>query len=425
MKPPAVLPAFAGYGIELEYVIVDKATLDPVPIADRFLDALSARSSQSRNVGMGWCHELALHVVEIRNVLPSPVLGQLVTAFQCAIGGADALLAEFNACLLPSAMHPWMDPRRETVLWSRTDADIYDTYDRIFDCRQHGWANIQSMHINLPFANDAEFTRLHAAVRLTLPLIPALAASSPIAEGRRAAHLDHRLAVYSKNSKSHPLITGEVIPDTVCTRSQYEEAVLQPMFNAIAIDDPAGVLRFEWLNSRGAIARFDRNAIEIRLADTQECPQADLAVAGAVVYMVRALYDGNWSSLAAQQRLSTPRLSKLLNATIRHAEDAVIDDPDYLKLLGVEPGPRRAADVWRSVLKAASRNRDSDEGLDTAEFILTRGTLASRINRALRGNFARERLRETYSRLCDCLRYGRLFGVGDTLTLRHASMVLG
>ena len=39
------------------------------------------------------------------------------------------------------------------------------------------------MHVNLPFADDAQFARLHAAIRLVLPLLPALAASSPIAEG--------------------------------------------------------------------------------------------------------------------------------------------------------------------------------------------------------------------------------------------------
>ena len=33
------------------------------------------------------------------------------------------------------------------------------------------------------------------------------------------------------------------------------------------------------MNSRGAIARFDRNAIEIRVIDVQECPKADLAIA--------------------------------------------------------------------------------------------------------------------------------------------------
>jgi hypothetical protein len=32
------------------------------------------------------------------------------------------------------------------------------------------------------------------------------------------------------------------------------------------------VLRHEWVNARGAIARFDRSAIEIRVLDVAECP---------------------------------------------------------------------------------------------------------------------------------------------------------
>ena len=83
---------------------------------------------------------------------------------------------------MPTAMHPWMDPATETVLWDDA-TDVYRTYDRIYGCRGHGWANLQSMHVNLPFADDSQFARLHAAIRLVLPLLPALAASSPIAEG--------------------------------------------------------------------------------------------------------------------------------------------------------------------------------------------------------------------------------------------------
>ena len=56
-------------------------------------------------------------------------------------------------------------------------------FDRIFSCQGHGWANLQSMHINLPFADDAEFGRLHAAIRFLLPLLPGLTASSPVMDG--------------------------------------------------------------------------------------------------------------------------------------------------------------------------------------------------------------------------------------------------
>ena len=84
---------------------------------------------------------------------------------------------------MPTGMHPWMDPAREFELWPHGDREIYAAFDRIFDCRGHGWANLQSMHLNLPFADDDEFGRLHAAIRALLPLLPALAASSPFADG--------------------------------------------------------------------------------------------------------------------------------------------------------------------------------------------------------------------------------------------------
>jgi hypothetical protein len=95
------------------------------------------------------------------------------------------------------------------------------------------------------------------------------------------------------------------------------------------------VLQHEWLNARGAIPRFDRDAIEIRVIDVQECPQADLAIAAAATAVIRALYDDKWSSLAMQQAISTDRLAKILHACIRDADQAVIDDGGYLRLLGL------------------------------------------------------------------------------------------
>ena len=83
------------------------------------------------------------------------------------------------AILLPTAMHPWMDPHTETLLWPHGNRDIYHTYNRIFNCQGHGWSNLQSVHVNLAFKGDEEFGRLHGAIRLLLPLLPALAITSP------------------------------------------------------------------------------------------------------------------------------------------------------------------------------------------------------------------------------------------------------
>ena len=61
----------------------------------------------------------------------------------------------------------------------------------------------------------------------------------------------------------------------------------------IAPLDPDGTLQHEWLNSRGAIARFDRNAIEIRVLDIQECPVADLAICFQVMSFLKIFDDAN------------------------------------------------------------------------------------------------------------------------------------
>src|SRR5690606_22899704 len=101
------------------------------------------------------------------------------------------------------AMHPLMRPA-EAVLWAHEYSEVYAAFDRIFNCHGHGWSNLQSVHLNLPFADDAEFARLHAAIRLVLPLLPALAASSPFVEGRASGLPVSRMAFDHGNSAKLP-----------------------------------------------------------------------------------------------------------------------------------------------------------------------------------------------------------------------------
>src|SRR2546421_126116 len=120
-----------------------------------------------------------------------------------------------------SGLHPWMDPARDMRLGPHEGSEIYETFNRIFGCRGHGWANLQSVHVNLPFADDEEFGRLHAAIRLILPIVPALAASSPFVEGRATGMLDNRLAVHGSNSSRVPSIAGRVVPEPVFSIQRY------------------------------------------------------------------------------------------------------------------------------------------------------------------------------------------------------------
>ncbi len=400
--PP--LPAFAAYGIELEYMIVDRDSLSILPIADRLLDALAdARASDAADDGLGWSNEIVRHVVEIKNVVPAPDLVALPARFQAGIRSANRLLAPLRACLMPTAMHPWMDPGRETALW---DDAIYRAYDRIYDCRGHGWSNLQSMHVNLPFADDLEFARLHAAIRLVVPLLPALAASSPLAAGEPTGMLDYRLEAYRKICTITPSVSGDVVPETIATRAEYEARILAPMYTEMAPHDPGGILRHEWLNSRGAIPRFDRDAIEIRVVDAQECPQADLAIAAATAAVVRALYAERFAPLDEQQALATEALRDVLLATIRDADEAVVAHRDYLRALGIARSRATARDVWQALIRDAG---DAASWWRPAiDAILRDGPLARRIMRAIGERRGRDALRAVYATLCRCLDDGRM-----------------
>ena len=398
----APLPAFAGCGIELEYMIVDARSLSVRPIADRLL---GDTSEVDRGL-LGWSNELVLHVVEIKNPLPVTSLLQLPQAFQEEVREINRRLQEHDARLMPGAMHPWMDPVHETRLWPHDNETIYRAYDRIFDSRSHGWANLQSMHINLPFADDAEFARLHAAIRLVLPILPALAASSPIADGRATGWADYRMHVYCGNADAIPSIAGMVVPETVASRADYEQRILAPMYRDIAPYDPERVLRQEWLNSRGAIARFVRNTIEIRVVDTQEYPGADLAIAAAARAVTQMLYQSG--ELRAQQDMPTAALAAIMQDCMRAADEAIIDNAAYLRLLGYRGQRCSANALWRDLV-ARSMEEEPHNWDDALRVMLEQGPLARRILRAAGGDLSRSRLQAVYGELCDCLQEGRMF----------------
>lgn len=408
MTPPAApLAAFSAYGIELEYMIVGRDSLAVLPIADALLDGMKDSGAGS---GFAWSNELVLHLLEVKNQPPSPRLDELAQGFHAEIARVGDMLAGLGARLMPGGMHPWMNPATQTRVWPHRDAAIYAAYDRIFDCRAHGWANIQSMQLNLPFANDEEFARLHAAARLLSPILPALAASSPIADARVQVSLDFRLECYRRHTARMPSLLGRVVPENSSSLADYRAAILEPMYAEIAPHDPAGVLRQDWLNTRGVIPRFDRHAIEIRVIDMQECPQADLAIAALVSAVIRALYDRRWSDCAEQQDMATEALAAILDDCIRDADGAIIVDPRYLALLGFPTSRCEARELWRHLFRACHQDplisRDNKAAL---EIILDRGTLAHRLLGAVGPDSDPARLAAVYRELCDCLVEGRMF----------------
>jgi len=405
-----LLHLFEAYGIEMEYMIVNRDTLDVMPITDKVIEGLAGRITNDFSLGrIDVSNELVLHVIEFKCNGPQKDLVRMQKDFQEQIIFMNGHLEKWNACLLPTAMHPWMNPDLETKLWPHGNNEIYASYNRIFDCRGHGWSNLQSVHINLPFADDAEFGRLHAAVRIALPLLPALAASSPIVEGKVTGVLDRRLGFYMDNQRRIPSIIGTVIPERVFTEADYNKEILEKIYKDIAPSDPDEILREEWLNSRGAIARFERHAIEIRVLDIQEAPLADFAIIALVVSLVKSLVDEKWMSYAEQKKADENELRVIFKEASEQGMGFSIHNAFLLKVFG-ESKPISMRALWTKILANLSEQQyEIKDFKEPAERLINMGNLSTRILKNLGEKPSREAIKAEYKKLAQNLNSGQFY----------------
>jgi carboxylate-amine ligase len=304
-----------------------------------------------------------------------------------------------------------MDPLTETKLWPHDNSNqIYDVYNRIFDCRGHGWSNLQSTHLNLPFYDDEEFAKLHAAVRIVLPLLPALCASSPILDGRVTGWEDTRMIYYKSNQAKIPSITGKVVPEGVFSRRQYLNTIYEKIKTDISPFDPEKILNPVWVNSRGAIPRFDRGSIEIRIMDIQECPPAYLAINTLVIETIKALANEKISTLEDQMRAKTEILAGILDETSQFGQQAEILSSEYPGIFGMT-APCTARQLWQHILGKLldGENLLLKKWEPEISVILRQGTLSERILRSMNNDYSMESIKNTYRHLADCLTQNKMF----------------
>ncbi len=220
-----------------------------------------------------------MHVMELKANEPfnSPV--QFEETMQKAVETVnDFIHRKYKAHLLGTGMHPLLH-LEETGTWTHLHRKIYSEYDRIFNLRQHGWLNIQSFHLNLPYAKEEDGILIHNLLANLTPYLPAIAASSPIYEGILGSDVDNRLKFYKINQREIPAITADVVPEYASSFNSYRKEVIERYSTDLAkkgATEP--ILHKEWVNSRGVIFRFDRTALEIRIMDEQECIKSDVAL---------------------------------------------------------------------------------------------------------------------------------------------------
>jgi carboxylate-amine ligase len=399
---------FEVVGVELEYPVVD-ADLTPQCLVEAAFHKYGGRpTSDIEAANVGFSNELAAHVFEIKTIRPQRGLDRIERQLVDGLDRFAALLdSQFGARLLPTGMHPFMRPD-ETQLWRRAGRRIYGTYDRIFGIAGHGWLNVQASHVNLPFGTEDQTMRLHNAIACLIPYLPALSASSPIYEGRIGPHVDNRLAFYRDNQRRIPLIAGAVVPELVGSFREYRRRILKPIYRALD-DVPGGdTLQHEWVNSRGAIMRFMRRAIEIRVLDMQECVKADIAVAvfirAVLRWMVARLEDGSMALPDHHVLVSD------LTAVIERGRAANVEAP-HVK--GTRT--RTARDVLESLAAHSEAHVAPAERayLPLVADRIDQGNLSERISSRVRrdanrsGPKQRAAIREVYEELARCLRTNR------------------
>lgn len=412
MQQPPRIHLFQGYGIELEYMLVDRDTLKVKPITDELIKhETGAYQSDFENGIVTWSNELVLHVVELKSTRPENNFNGLENAFAENIKRINAILSSSNAMLMPTAAHPFMDPMNETKLWPHENNEVYDIYNKIFDCRGHGWSNLQSTHLNLPFYDDEEFAKLHAAIRIILPLLPALCASSPVLDGQLTGMLDTRLKYYKTNQARIPSITGKVIPEAVFSKRNYLNTIYERIKADIAGYDPGNALNPIWVNSRGAIPRFDRGSIEIRIMDIQECPAADMAILTLVIETIKALVQEKFIDFESQMKWKTDFLAQLLDKTSEKAQHVTINDRDYLSAFGFAGASASAVELWSHIANRLVRSGSVAiaTGRPEIDVIFKQGTLSQRIVKALGNDHSRENITRVYRRMSDCLAQNKMF----------------
>jgi len=279
-------------GPEHEFSIVDEKLM-PLPIVDRVIRDFQGRIVNTvRLKDFSFGKELQAHVAEFKATTPfeSPEAFE-ETMYGAALTVLDLLERRYHARLLGLGMHPSLRLNNVQV-WSHRDRQIYGALSRIFNLNQHGWLNIQSFQLNLPFEDEKEAVRLCNALTNILPYLPAMTASSPIYERKIGDYVDNRLYFYLMNQNEIPSITGDVIPEYVSSFEEYEKTTIRRYSEDLArVHAPKCLLNKEWLNSRGAVIRFDRKAIEIRIMDEQECVRSDVALSCFIRALLRGILE--------------------------------------------------------------------------------------------------------------------------------------
>ena len=186
-------------GTEHEFSVNDQ-NFNPQPVSDQIIKKICGRVENEilfGDVKLG--KELQKTVLEFIPRRPGNDLAPLEHQLCHGIQKFTTIFGDTYR-LLGLGMHPTLTLDK-TAVWDYDEGEYYDVYDRLFNIRQHGWLNIQALQINLSYTGERDMIDLYNRIRVLLPYLVAVTASSPVVEGRLTGNADNRLIFYQENQK--------------------------------------------------------------------------------------------------------------------------------------------------------------------------------------------------------------------------------
>lgn len=347
--------------------------------------------------------EASPYPYQVRLRTTVPVRPGLVLARRVQRTVRDAFRALGDqAVLLPGGGHPLL-LRSELQAMAARSAEPRDV------ATLQGTCNVPGFQLRLLFRNDQEFSRLHAALRLLLPILPALTAGSPYREGRWTGAMDTRCDELLRAWDAVPEVTGHWIPEPVFDQEGYDRELLAPIASALAgLPGPRGHFDVEALNNRAAVPYFDDGQLEVRCCGTQEHPGVDVAITEFLLAVLRALMHGRWVSTYLQRAWSPTDLLAIHLQCVQDGGQAILANRDYLLMFGLlKQEQMSAARLWQHLFVELYGDL-SEYCQQTVGALLEQGCLAHRMLEMAGKEPSREGIATLAGRMCEHLKEGRM-----------------
>ena len=359
------LAAGSCIGTEHEYSINDKSQR-ALAISDQIIERIAGRLDHEVAFGgILVSKELQKHAIELIPHRPGGLGFLEENLYQGLCQLYHATNHEY--AFMGLGMHPLLR-LDETACWDHDEQEYYQTYDRLFNIRQHGWLNIQALQINIPYRGKRDLVAMFNKIRALMPYLVAVSASSPLVEGKATSYMDNRLVYYRENQAAIPEICHGILPEKLESADEYVK-INRQIYTQLK-KQGADILCREWVNSRGVIVRFTRSCLEVKAIDEQECLHSDMAFSAFLLALLRSnlILEEDESSLMAMlesaMRQGTAGMRPELEALLRQAErSATKEERGYLPLIAQRIEQGSLAELTMQKLQETGAVEEEIKGL--------------------------------------------------------------